>query len=67
MSTAKHTTQQHSISVHTTPDRVWQAITQPEYTTGYFYGSVIDSTFTVVHPMPLGLPIGASSSLRARF
>jgi uncharacterized protein YndB with AHSA1/START domain len=28
-----------------TPDQVWDAITKPEFTARYFYGSVIDSTF----------------------
>jgi uncharacterized protein YndB with AHSA1/START domain len=50
MSTTTQATQQHSITVRATPDRVWEAITQPAYTTKYFYGSVIESGFIAGSP-----------------
>jgi uncharacterized protein YndB with AHSA1/START domain len=39
------TTQVYQVFVKATPEQVWDAITKPEFTTRYFYGSVIDSTF----------------------
>jgi uncharacterized protein YndB with AHSA1/START domain len=38
-------TQVYEIFVKATPERIWDAITKPEFTTRYFYGSAIDSTF----------------------
>jgi len=38
-------TQVYSVFVRATPEQLWEAITKPEFTTKYFYGSVIDSTF----------------------
>ena len=31
--------------IRATPEQVWDAITKPEFTAQYFYGSVIDSTY----------------------
>jgi uncharacterized protein YndB with AHSA1/START domain len=39
------TTQVYAIFIRATPEQVWEAITKPEFTARYFYGSVIDSTF----------------------
>jgi uncharacterized protein YndB with AHSA1/START domain len=39
------TTQVYSVFIKATPEQIWDAITKPEFTTKYFYGSVIDSTF----------------------
>jgi uncharacterized protein YndB with AHSA1/START domain len=39
------TTQIYSVYIKATPDQIWDAITKPEFTTKYFYGSAIDSTF----------------------
>jgi uncharacterized protein YndB with AHSA1/START domain len=39
------TTQVYSVFVRATPEQLWDAITKPEFTTRYFHGSVIDSTF----------------------
>ena len=39
------TTQVYSVFVRATQEQVWDAITKPEFTARYFYGSVIDSTF----------------------
>jgi uncharacterized protein YndB with AHSA1/START domain len=38
-------TQVYSVFVRTTPEQLWAAITKPEFTTKYFYGSIIESTF----------------------
>ena len=39
------TTQVYSVFIKATPEQVWDAITKPEFTSRYFYGSVIDSTW----------------------
>jgi uncharacterized protein YndB with AHSA1/START domain len=41
----QQTTQVYSVFIRATPEEVWDAITKPEFTTKYFYGSIIDSTF----------------------
>jgi uncharacterized protein YndB with AHSA1/START domain len=41
----EQTTQVYSVFIRATPDQVWDAITKPEFTSKYFYGSIIDSTF----------------------
>jgi uncharacterized protein YndB with AHSA1/START domain len=38
-------TQVYQLFIKATPEQVWDAITKPEFTTKYFYGSVLDSTF----------------------
>lgn len=39
------TTEIHSVVISATPEQVWAGITEPEFTTKYFFDSVIDSTF----------------------
>lgn len=39
------TTKVFQIFIRTAPDRVWEAITNPEFTAKYFFGSHVDSTF----------------------
>jgi uncharacterized protein YndB with AHSA1/START domain len=39
------TTQVYSVFIRATPDEVWDGITKPEFTSRYFYGSVVDSTY----------------------
>jgi uncharacterized protein YndB with AHSA1/START domain len=41
----EQTTQIYAIFIRATREQVWDAITKPEFTSRYFYGSVIDSTF----------------------
>ena len=41
----EQTTQVYSVFIRATPEQVWDAITKPEFTSKYFYGSVVDSTF----------------------
>jgi uncharacterized protein YndB with AHSA1/START domain len=43
-------TQVYSVFIRATPEQVWDAITKPEFTVQYFYGSVIDSTFEAGSP-----------------
>ena len=38
-------TQVYQVFVKATPERLWEAITKPEFTSKYFYGSLVDSTF----------------------
>ena len=38
-------TQVYSVFIRATPEQVWDGITKPEFTTRYFYGTKIDSTF----------------------
>ena len=39
------TTQVYSVFIRATPEQIWDAITKPEFTAKYFYGSHVDSTF----------------------
>jgi len=39
------TTQVYSVFIRATAQQVWDAITKPEFTSRYFYGSHVDSTF----------------------
>jgi uncharacterized protein YndB with AHSA1/START domain len=41
----EQTTQVYAVFIRATPEQIWDAITKPEFTTKYFYGSVIDSTW----------------------
>ena len=45
-------TQVYSVFIRATPEQVWDAITKPEFTTRYFYGTKIDSTFEPGAPLP---------------
>ena len=38
------TTQVHRIFIKAAPEAIWEAITKPEFTRRYFYGSSIDTT-----------------------
>ena len=39
------TTQVYSVFIRATPEQIWEAITTPEFTSKYFYGTLVDSTF----------------------
>jgi uncharacterized protein YndB with AHSA1/START domain len=39
------TTQVYTVFIRATPEQIWDAITKPEFTSKYFYGSHVDSTF----------------------
>lgn len=43
--TTTHATQLYQLFIKATPARIWDAITSPEFTTKYFHGSYVDSTF----------------------
>jgi uncharacterized protein YndB with AHSA1/START domain len=43
--TTEQTMQVYSVFIKATPEKIWDAITKPEFTSQYFYGSVIDSTY----------------------
>jgi uncharacterized protein YndB with AHSA1/START domain len=43
--TEVQTTQVYQVFIKATPEAIWDAITKPEFTQRYFYGSAIDSTF----------------------
>jgi uncharacterized protein YndB with AHSA1/START domain len=43
--TTEQTTQVYSVFIKAAPEKIWDAITKPEFTSLYFYGSVIDSTY----------------------
>jgi uncharacterized protein YndB with AHSA1/START domain len=53
-------TQVYSVFIRATPEQVWDAITKPEFTTKYFYGSAIDSRFEA------GAPYAGWSADRSR-
>jgi uncharacterized protein YndB with AHSA1/START domain len=38
-------TQVYAVFIRATPEQVWDAITKPEFTTKYFHGTRIESTF----------------------
>ena len=38
-------TQMYAVFIRATPEQVWDAITKPEFTTKYFHGTKIESTF----------------------
>jgi uncharacterized protein YndB with AHSA1/START domain len=38
-------TQVYSVFIRATPEQVWDAITKPEFTTRYFHGTRVESTF----------------------
>ena len=41
----EQTTQVYSVFIRATPEQVWDGITKPEFTTRYFHGTRIESTF----------------------
>ena len=42
-----HTTQVYQVFIKATPEQIWEAITNPDFTEKYFHGSRIKSTFEV--------------------
>jgi uncharacterized protein YndB with AHSA1/START domain len=47
---AEQTVQVYSLFIRATAEQVWDAITKPEFTSKYFYGSVIDSSYDIGAP-----------------
>ena len=51
MSTMTQTAVQvYTVFIKATPEQVWDAITKPEFTAKYFYGSHVDSTLELGSP-----------------
>ena len=44
------TTQVYMVFIKASPEEIWDAITKPEFTSRYFYGSLVDSTFETGTP-----------------
>jgi uncharacterized protein YndB with AHSA1/START domain len=43
--TTAQSTQLYQLFIKASPERIWEAITTPEFTTRYFHGAYVDSTF----------------------
>ena len=41
----------YEVYIRTTPDKLWQAITDPDFTCRYFYGSAVSSTWQPGSPV----------------
>jgi uncharacterized protein YndB with AHSA1/START domain len=54
------TTQVYQVFIRATPEQVWQAITQPEFTARYFYGSRVDTTGAAGTPIRHYAPDGTT-------
>jgi uncharacterized protein YndB with AHSA1/START domain len=39
------TTQVYTVFIKASPEQIWDAITKPEFTSKFFYGSLVDSSF----------------------
>ena len=46
--------------IRTTPEQLWQALTDPEFTQRYWYGTRIESTFAVGAPLKMVKQGGAA-------
>lgn len=53
------TTQIYQVFIAATPERIWDAITKPEFTAQYFYGSHIETTAVAGTPLRRRSPDGA--------
>jgi uncharacterized protein YndB with AHSA1/START domain/DNA-binding transcriptional ArsR family regulator len=51
-------TQIYQVFIQATPEQIWDAITKPEFTTKYFYGSRVDTTGEVGSPFRHHAPDG---------
>ena len=49
-------TQVYQLFIKATPEQIWDAIVNPEFTTKYFHGSYVDSTFEAGAPYPVRIP-----------
>jgi uncharacterized protein YndB with AHSA1/START domain len=51
MSTMTQTTVQvYNVFIKASPEEIWDAITKPEFTSKYFYGSLVESTLDIGSP-----------------
>jgi uncharacterized protein YndB with AHSA1/START domain len=61
MTTAEQAiTQMYHIFIKTTPQRIWDAITKPEFTARYFFGAQVETTAQVGSPFRYHSPDGTS-------
>jgi uncharacterized protein YndB with AHSA1/START domain/DNA-binding transcriptional ArsR family regulator len=60
MATAKTPHQVYQVFIRATPEQVWQAITLPEFTARYFYGSRVETTGAAGTPIRHYAPDGTT-------
>ena len=48
--TTESTVQVYQVFIKATPEQIWDAITKPEFTSRYFYASLVDSSFEAGTP-----------------
>lgn len=53
-------TQVYQVFIRATPEEVWDAITQPEFTAKYFYGSRVETTGVAMSPIRHYAPDGTT-------
>jgi len=58
MSAPKHV---YEVYIRATPERVWQALTDSEFTTRYYYGNIVESDWKPGSPMIYKNPDGTES------
>jgi uncharacterized protein YndB with AHSA1/START domain len=49
--TEAQTTKVFRVFIRATPERIWEALTKTEFTSKYFYGTSVESTFEVGAPI----------------
>jgi uncharacterized protein YndB with AHSA1/START domain len=53
-------TQVYQLFIKASPEQIWDAITKPEFTSKYFYGTAVDSTFEPAAALKLNGPDGSA-------
>ncbi|TMR94006.1 SRPBCC domain-containing protein [Nonomuraea basaltis] len=48
--TAAPATQTYHLFIRATPQQIWDAVTKPEYTTGYLFGALVETTGDIGSP-----------------
>jgi uncharacterized protein YndB with AHSA1/START domain len=48
--TAAPTTQTYHLFIRATPQQIWDAITKPEYSAGYLFGALVETTADIGSP-----------------
>jgi uncharacterized protein YndB with AHSA1/START domain len=54
------TTQVYQVFIRSTPEKIWDAITKPEFTSQYFHGSRVETTAEAGAPMRYYAPDGTT-------
>ncbi len=52
---------EYQVYIRTTPDKLWEAITKPEHTRGYFYGLAVKSDWKPGSPIQHQSPDGQAA------